>query len=111
MPDGVDDDFVFADLVEDEIGIRCRRQTSNGRIISPDSDKGMSQEKIDNGLNARLNTFCALRGLSGDIVEDRAEIGQRRNGVAKLHRPCFAQADRTCSSVANSPRAAAALEA
>jgi hypothetical protein len=59
MSDGVDDDFGFGDLVEDEIRIRCRRQTPNGRIISPNADVGMSQKKTDNGLNARLNTFCA----------------------------------------------------
>jgi hypothetical protein len=45
------------------------------------------------------------------VVEDHAEVGKGRKGVAKPHRPCLAHTARTCSSVANSPRAAAAFEA
>jgi|SRR6516162_5479932 hypothetical protein len=49
--------------------------------------------------------------MDGDVVEDRAQIGKGREGIAKPHRPCLDQTARTCSSVANSPRAAAAFEA
>ncbi|MGC1891452.1 MAG: hypothetical protein WA709_36155, partial [Stellaceae bacterium] len=49
--------------------------------------------------------------MDGDVIEDRAKIGKGRKSVAKPHRPCLAHTVRTCSSVANSPRAAAAFEA
>jgi hypothetical protein len=57
----VDDDFGFVDLVEDEIRIWRRRQTPNGRVIRSDANMRMSQKKVDNGLNARLNALRALR--------------------------------------------------
>jgi hypothetical protein len=53
----------------------------------------------------------APRRMDGDVIEDRAKIGKGRKSVAKPHRPCLAHTVRTCSSVANSPRAAAAFEA
>jgi hypothetical protein len=65
MPDGVDDDFGFAALVEDEIRIWRRRQTPNGPIIRSDADVRMVQEKVDDGLNARLNTLRALWRIDG----------------------------------------------
>ena len=40
----------------------------------------------------------------------RAEIGESRAGVTNSHRPCLDHTARTCSSLANSPRSAAALE-
>ena len=49
--------------------------------------------------------------MDGDVIEDRAKIGKGRKSVAKPHRPCLAHTARTCSSVANSPRAAATFEA
>ena len=49
--------------------------------------------------------------MGGDVIEDRAKIGKCRKGVTKPHRPCLAHTARTCSSVANSPRAAAAFDA
>src|SRR5712691_8424197 len=110
MADGVDDDLGFGDLVEDEIRVRRGRQASNDRIIRADADMGMNQEKVDDRLYARLNPLCALWRMGRNVVEDRGEVGTGRKGVAKLHRPCLTQTDRTCSSVANSPRAAAALE-
>lgn len=53
----------------------------------------------------------AFRGMGGDVVEDCIEVGEGGKRVAKLHKPCSAQVARTCSSVANSPHAAAAFEA
>ena len=73
-------------------------------------DMWMTCEKLDNALYARLDAIGALRRMLGNVVEDQAEIGKCRGRVANLHRPCLAQMERTCSSVANSPRAAAALE-
>src|SRR6202035_6066675 len=63
------------------------------------------------GVDAGLNPPRALWRVGGDVIEDRAKVGKSRKGVAKLHRPCLAHTARTCSSVANSPRAAAAFEA
>src|SRR5580704_14074743 len=70
----------------------------------------MACEKFNNALYARLDAIGALRRMLGNVVEDQAEIGKCRGRVANLHRPCLAQTERTCSSEANSPRAAAALE-
>ncbi|HZU91295.1 MAG TPA: hypothetical protein VE993_18730 [Stellaceae bacterium] len=70
----------------------------------------MLQQKIDEGLKAGLNPARTLRRMGRDVIKDGAEVGQRRTGVAKPHGPCLVHTARTCSSVANSPRAAAAFE-
>jgi hypothetical protein len=49
--------------------------------------------------------------MGGDVIEDRTEVDERRAGVAKPHSQYLTQTARTSSSVANSPRAAAAFGA
>src|SRR5208283_790483 len=70
----------------------------------------MKQQKLDSDLNAGVNTSGTLRRLGADVVEDQAEGGDGPTGVAEFHKACFAHTARTWSSVANSPRAAAACE-
>jgi hypothetical protein len=71
----VDDDLCFGDLVEDEIWVRRGREASNGRIVRADADMRMNQEKVDDRLDASLHALRALRRMSGDVIEDRAEVG------------------------------------
>jgi hypothetical protein len=68
-------------------------------------------DNIDDGLNAGLNTLSTPQRMGRDIIRDRAKLGERRNRVAKPHKPCLAHTARTCPSVANSPREAATFEA
>ena len=44
------------------------------------------------------------------MVKDGLEIGEGGKRLADSHSPCFAQTSRTCASVANSPRTAAARD-
>src|ERR1700761_1934327 len=107
----MDDQLDVGCLVENHVWIRQGRHPPNGQVIRQRADVGMCQKQLDYDLNTRLNTPRALRRKSRDIVENRVEIGEGRKSIAKLHKPCLAQIARTCSSVANSPRAAAAFEA
>src|SRR6202035_1983863 len=110
MTDRVNNDFGLSDFIKDEVRIRQRRQPTNGRILGANADMWMTCEKLDDALYTGLDAICALRRMLGNIVEDQTKIGKCRGRVANLHRPCLAQMERTCSSEANSPRAAAALE-
>jgi hypothetical protein len=72
MPNGMDDDFGLGRLIENEIGIRRRRHSADGRIVRAGADIRMRQQKIDDELNARLNVPGALRRMSRDVVEERS---------------------------------------
>src|SRR5665213_519080 len=109
MPDGMNDDLGLRGLVENQIGMRCRRQATDRRIVCAAPDVRMKQEKVGESLNTGLNPLCALWRMRGDVVEDRLQVSEGRKGVAEPHRPCLAHTACTCSSVANSPRAAAAF--
>src|ERR1700722_20326104 len=111
MTHGVNDDFSFARFVENDIWVGRRCKTANSRVVRADANLRMQQQKIDNGLDTDLHVSGALRRMSCNVAEDCNEIGKSRTGVTKFHRPCLAQVERTSSSVANSPRAAAALDA
>ena len=81
---------------------------------------------LESSVNAPTSGYCSNRSVTvlirarirggllwrscGDVVEDLIQVRERRQGVAQLHRLCLAQTARTCSSLANSPRAAAAFE-
>ena len=49
---------------------------------------GVQQQKVGEGFAASLDLSRALRRKSGDVIEDRPEIGKSREGIAKPHRPC-----------------------
>jgi hypothetical protein len=34
--------------------------------------------------------------MGGNVIEDRTKVGERRNSIARFHRPCLAQVARTC---------------
>src|ERR1700688_286092 len=110
MTNGVNDDYGLGDFIKDEVRIRQRRQPTNCRILGANADMWMTCEELDNALYARLDASGTLRRMPGNVVEDQTKIGKCRGRIANLHRPCLAQMERTCSSEANSPRAAAALE-
>jgi len=61
-------------------------------------------------LNPRVDAPSAGWRARGNVIENLIEVGEGREGVTKSHRPCLAHVARTCSSVANSPRAAAAFD-
>ena len=111
MPNCMNDDFLVGDLVKDQEWIGRCRQTANSRIIGPGTNFRMVEKQPDEFLDASLHAVRALRRRSGNVVENRLEIGKSWECVAEPHRPCLAQTARTCSSVANSPREAASFEA
>src|SRR5262245_31422173 len=110
MPDGMNNDLGLRGLIENEIGVGRRRYPADGRIVRAATDMRMPQQKVGEDLNAGLDSPRALGRMGGDVVENCAEVGEGWKGVAKPHRPCLAHTARTCSSVANSPRAAATFE-
>ena len=61
MAHGMDDDFCFCNFIKNEIGIRGRREATDGEIICAGADAGMKQEKVNNSLNASLNALGSLR--------------------------------------------------
>ena len=61
MPNGVDDDLSFANLIEDEIGIWRGAQPPYSWIIGRDSHVGMVRQQIHDGLNAVLYAARSLR--------------------------------------------------
>ena len=107
MANSMDDNLGSGDLVENQIGIRRYHHASNDWVFCAPAHIGMKQEKIDDRLHARLNAPLVML----DMVEDCVEFGKRRKGVAEPHRPRLDHTARIWSSVANSPRAAAAFEA
>ncbi len=75
----------------------------------------MSEEAPQRDYKLR-ELFNALRYLirlgiaACETIENLGKIAERRESIPNFHRPCFDQTARTCSSVANSPRAAAVFE-
>ena len=78
MSDGMNDDLGLRGLVENQIGIGCRRHPTDSRIVRAAADVGMQQQQVAQGLNAGLNPPRSLRRMSVNVIEDRAEIGKGR---------------------------------
>lgn len=68
-------------------------------------NESYNEEETDRRTNGHLV------GNGRDVVKDCVEVGERREGITKPHRPCLAHTARTCSSVANPLRPAADFEA
>ena len=77
MANGVDDDLVSGDLIEDEIRIGRCRYAANAWIGRRRADIGILHEQVDDGANAGLHVARALRGPADDVVEDLIEISER----------------------------------
>jgi hypothetical protein len=60
---GVNDDLVFGGFVKDEKGIGRGRQAPDRRVIGACANERVNRQKTGGGVNARLNTLCALRGV------------------------------------------------
>jgi hypothetical protein len=103
IANGMNDDLVVSDFVEDQKRIGKRGQTANAGIVRRHTHFRLNQEQVDHVLQPFLHT-PSLRRSIGDIGEKRIEISERRERVATFHRPCLAQVARTCASVANSRR-------
>src|SRR5215469_17363179 len=110
MANAVDNDLGLRSFVKEQIGVRRHGHPTNGRIARTAANMRMQQKEVGQHLDARLNLTRASWRMGSDVIEDRAKIGKGRKGVSKPHRPCLDQTARTCSSVANSPRAAARFE-
>jgi hypothetical protein len=106
----MNDDFSVSRFVEDEIGIRPRRHSPNRGVVGHSASLRIPQQQIGHSANSNLDTRSALRGTINDVIQNRFKVSKGRKRIAQLHRPCLAHTARTCSSVANSPRSAAALE-
>ena len=70
VTDGVNDDLGFRGLVENQIGVGQRGHAPDTRIIRASADAGIQQQKVDDRLDARLNTPRALRRMGRDVIED-----------------------------------------
>src|SRR6267378_2869230 len=68
------------------------------------------QEQIGDGANSGMDAFGSLRRAVSDVIQNRCEVGKSRKRITQPHRPCLVQTACTCSSVANSPLPAAALD-
>jgi len=56
MTNGMDNDFALTDFVKDEIRIRRGRHPPDKRIVRAGANVGMKQQKIDDRLNAGVNS-------------------------------------------------------
>jgi len=106
----MNDDFSVSRFVEDEIGIRPRRHSPNRGVVGHSASLRIPQQQIGHSANSNLDTRSPLRGTINDVIQNRFKVSKGRKRIAQPHRPCLAHTARTCSSVANSPRSAAALE-
>ena len=95
MPDRVNDDLALCHLVENQEGVGRRYHAADRRIVRAAPNVGMQQQKIGESLDAGLDPPGALWRMGADVIEDRAEVGKSRKGIAKPHRPCFVQTART----------------
>ena len=89
-----------------DVRIGRGRHAPNSRIVGR---RTIPQEQIGDGANSGVDALGPLRRAIGDEIQNRSEVGKGRKRITLPHRPCLAQTARTCSSVANSPRSAAAL--
>jgi len=80
----VDDNLITAYFVKDKIRVRRDGETTNAWTIRAGADKGMKRQDVDDRPDPRLNAFGSLRRMGGDVIEDRAKIGERRKRVAQL---------------------------
>src|SRR5437867_8143520 len=65
MPDGMNDNFGVRGLVENQIGVRRRHHSADGRIVSAAADVGILYQQFSDGLNAGLDPVRALWRLGG----------------------------------------------
>ena len=61
MTDGVNDDFGFRGLVKNHVRIGQGRHAPDGWVVRASANAGIQQQKIDDRLNAALNTARTLR--------------------------------------------------
>ena len=73
MSNGMNDDLGLRSLVENQMGVRRHRHPTDSWIVGPAAEVG--QQQVSQDLNAGPNPPRALRRMSGDVIEDRAEIG------------------------------------
>src|SRR5262249_32674853 len=95
VPNGVNDDFGLWGFVENQIWVRRRGHPTYRRIVRAAADMRMQQQQVGQALNTGLDAPRALRRMGGHVIKDRAEVGEGRTGVPKLHRPCLAHTART----------------
>jgi hypothetical protein len=97
-------------FVENQIGVGRGCHAADRRIVRRRSDPWVFQQQVGDCLDPRLYPDCSLGRPICDVSQNLFEISERWDRVAEPHSPYLAQTARTWSSVANSPRAAAALE-
>lgn len=95
MPDVMNDNFVVTNFVEHQIRIRRHNQTADSWIVRAPAHQGVGRQKIDEGFNPGLDADRASWRARREVIKKFVKIGERRKGVADLHRPCFAQTART----------------
>ena len=72
VPHGMNNNFGFRSFVKDQIRIRRRYHSANGRIMRPTTNVRINHKKIRKSFDAALNPPRALRRVYGYIIEDRA---------------------------------------
>ncbi len=110
MANGMNDDRIACYFIKDQIRKRRCGDTPDCWIVCLRAEFRMGGKQVNNRLKPGVDTCCALRRLGGDVFKDSVQLSERRSGIAQPHRPCLAQIARTSSSVAKSPRSAAALD-
>lgn len=76
MSDGVDNDLLVSNLVEDEKWIGRRGQSSDVRIVGPQADLRLGQQQADHVLNTLLNTRRSLRRRVRNVGQYGIELGE-----------------------------------
>ncbi len=110
MAHGMNDDFSVSRFAKDKIWIWLGRDAPNGGVVGHRASQRITQQQICDSANSVMNARGSLWGMIDDVIQNRCKVSKSRKRVAQPHRLCLAQTARTCSSVANSPRSAAALE-
>jgi hypothetical protein len=96
----MNDDFIIAHLLEDQVWIRASDETAQAPAAG--AQVGVVKREGDEPLNTGLHFVCAVGRLRLDISEHLSKIGYSVRGVTEFQSPYFAQTARTSSSVANS---------
>ena len=91
----MDDDLGLSDLIKNKVGIRRRCHASDGRVVRARADLGVKHQKVDDRLNAGLNTSRSTRRIGGDVIENRIEVSESGKSIAKPHNPCLLHIART----------------
>ena len=108
MAQGDDHNLIFnlRHFIENQVRVRRRRDEPQSWIVRERPRKRMLRKQGNNLLDPNLHLARPLRRTYGNVVEQFSQFAGSSGGIANPHRPCFAQMARTCSSVANSRRAA-----